>query len=52
LFEVIPDWDVFLAFNIIDGCTDSKSREPLYWLFREVEGKVDSRFGTDDTIAL
>jgi hypothetical protein len=33
-----------LAFNIIDGCTEGKSREPLHWFFKEVQGKVESRF--------
>jgi|SRR6516164_9578284 len=48
LLNSISDWNLFLAFNIIDGCTSSKSREPLYWLFREVAGRVDSRFTADD----
>ena len=43
--------EVFLAFNIVDGCTVSKSRDPLFWLFREVAGKVDSQFTADDIIA-
>jgi hypothetical protein len=40
----IKDWDVFLAFNIIDGCTEGKSREPLHWFFKVVQEKVESRF--------
>jgi len=52
LFNSIKDWNVFLAFNIIDGCTNSKSREPLYWFFGEVEGKVESRFTIEDVIPL
>ena len=43
LLKAIRDWDLFLAFNIIDGCTAGKSREPLYWLFRETAGKVESK---------
>jgi hypothetical protein len=27
------DWDLFLAFQLIDGCTASKSRQPLLWFF-------------------
>jgi hypothetical protein len=50
LLKVIVDWNLFLAFNIIDGCTGSKSRDPLCWLFREVAGKIDSRFTVDDII--
>src|SRR5687768_497601 len=40
LLEAIQDWDLFLAFLIIDGCTAGKSREPLRWLFSELTGKV------------
>lgn len=50
LLRAISDWSLFLAFNIIDGCTRSKSREPLRWLFRELDGKVSSRFTADDII--
>ena len=50
LVNAIHDWDLFLAFNIIDGCTVGKSREPLYWLFREISGKVKSRFSEADVI--
>jgi len=44
LLANIGDWNLFLAFNIIDGCSEGKSREPLHWLFREVKGKVQSDF--------
>ena len=50
LLVSIRDWNLFLAFNIIDGCTLGKSREPLHWLFREVAGKVQSRFTHADII--
>ena len=50
LLKSIRDWNLFLAFNIIDGCTRGKSREPLHWLFREVAGKVDSQFTAADII--
>jgi hypothetical protein len=50
LLKAIRDWNLFLAFNIIDGCTAGKSREPLQWLFREVAGKVESKFTSDDII--
>jgi hypothetical protein len=49
LIKNIKDWDLFLAFNIIDGCTEGKSREPLHWFFKEVQGKVESKF-TDKNI--
>jgi hypothetical protein len=50
LLRGIRDWNLFLAFNIIDGCTARKSREPLQWLFREVVGKVESKFTPADII--
>lgn len=50
LLAAIRDWSLFLAFNIIDGCTAGKSREPLRWLFREVAGKVESTFTDDDIL--
>ena len=46
----IKDWNLFLAFNIIDGCTAGKEREPLEWLFRQVSGKVGSQFTAEDII--
>jgi hypothetical protein len=48
LLAMIRDWNLFLAFTLIDGCTPGKSREPLHWLFREVAGKVASRFTAAD----
>jgi hypothetical protein len=50
LLKAIRDWNLFLAFNIIDGCTAGKSREPLFWLFRETAGKVSSEFTADNII--
>lgn len=50
LLNAINDWNLFLAFNIIDGCTAGKSREPLRWLFRALAGKVESRFTEADII--
>lgn len=50
LLKSIQDWNLFLAFNIIDGCTAGKSREPLVWLFKEVTGKVESSFSCADII--
>jgi hypothetical protein len=41
---------LFLAFNIIDGCTSGKSREPLQWLFLEVADKVESSFTAAEII--
>ena len=43
LLELIEDWDLFLAFLIVDGCTIGKSTEPLEWFFVEVGDRVESR---------
>jgi hypothetical protein len=50
LLRTIHDWNLFLAFNIIDGSTEGKSREPLRWWFNELAGKVESRFTSDDIL--
>jgi hypothetical protein len=50
LFSAIKDWNVFLAFIIVDGCAEGKSREPLRWWFRQVSGRVQSRFGEGDIL--
>ena len=44
LLAGIRDWELFLAFNIVDGCTEGKGREPLRWFFEQVAGKVESKF--------
>jgi len=46
----IQDWNLFLAFNIVDGCTKGKSREPLRWLFQQLAGKIESRFTEADIL--
>jgi len=46
----IEDWSLFLAFQIIDGCTMGKGREPLHWFFSQVGGLVPSNFTSDDII--
>ena len=50
LLASIKDWNLFLAFQIVDGCTAGKSREPLRWFFQEVHGKVKSTFTADDIL--
>ena len=50
LLDAISAWDLFLAFNIIDGCTIGKSREPLHWFLTEVQPRVKSRFSASDII--
>jgi hypothetical protein len=48
LLARIEDWDLFLAFNIVDGCTKGKGRDPLLWFFRELAGRTGSRFAAKD----
>jgi hypothetical protein len=50
LLGKIRDWHLFLAFMIIDGCTEGKGRRPLQWFFQEVAGKVESRFCAADIL--
>jgi hypothetical protein len=50
LLATIKDWNLFLAFCIIDGCTAGKSRKPLYWLFEQVAGNAESQFTQADII--
>lgn len=37
LLSNINDWDIFLTFIIIDGCTNGKSYKKLYWFLHEVK---------------
>ena len=50
LLTNIREWNLFLAFNIIDGCTEGKDREPLRWLFTQVSGKASSDFTAADIL--
>ena len=50
LLTSIRDWNLFLAFNIVDGCTQGKQRESLRWLFRLVAERVESRFTEADIL--
>ena len=50
LVQTIKDWNLFLAFLIVDGCAAGKSREPLRWFFQEISGKVASTFTGDDIL--
>ena len=42
LFSVLRDWDLFLAFLLVDGCTEGKGREPLHWFFGEAAERLNS----------
>jgi len=50
LKSAICDWNVFLAFLIVDGCTEGKSRRPLAWFFGQICGQVDTRFTARDIL--
>lgn len=50
LLKTVKNWEVFLAFKVIDGCTAGKSREPLWWFFREIAGKVESSITSEDVL--
>ena len=50
LLGTIRDWDLFLAFQIIDGCTAGKDRAPLHWFFGQVKRRVESGFSEADIL--
>src|SRR5437764_15237856 len=50
LLASIRDWNLFLAFIIVDGCTEGKQRDPLRWLFRLLAGRVEATFTEADTL--
>lgn len=43
LFLKIRDWDTFLAFVIVDGCTRGKTPAPVEWLMSKALGLVPTR---------
>lgn len=62
LLRAIPDWDLFLAFVIIDGTTAGKSvaaheaglavvTEPREWFLHELAGRVTTRW-TVETVRM
>jgi hypothetical protein len=44
----IDDWDLFIAFLLIDGCTPGKLREPLRWLIDRARERRPIRFDASD----
>ncbi len=50
LLHAIQDWDLFLAFNIIDNSTAGKSSRPLHWFFRRIVGQIPSKFTEADLL--
>jgi hypothetical protein len=47
LLKSIKNWDLFLIFNIIDGSTKGKSRDPLHWFITEVRQYVKTDITTE-----
>jgi hypothetical protein len=50
LLTSIRDWNLFLAFNIVDGCTEGKDRDNLRRFFQQVAGKIESKFTEADIL--
>jgi hypothetical protein len=46
----ICDWNLFIAFLIIDNCTVGKGRESLRWFLQKIEGRVPSAITQQDII--
>lgn len=47
LLAAISDWETYLVFLIVDGCTAGKPREPLRWFFRLLPERVVTRVTED-----
>jgi len=53
LKTAIRDWDLFVAFALIDGSTLGKGRQPLIWLLTQLaHDGITTRFGLDDVAHL
>ncbi len=50
LLDAIEDWNLFLAFTIVDGCTAGKERAKLAWFINEVKQHKDT--SVDETWVL
>jgi hypothetical protein len=50
LLTSLHDWNLFLAFSIVDGCTAGKKRDPLRWFFQQLAGRVEARFTEADIL--
>jgi hypothetical protein len=44
----IPDWDLFVAFVLVDDATASKCGETSRWFLEQIADSFPSRFGPDD----
>jgi hypothetical protein len=52
LVGAVSDWNLFLGFLIIDGCTAGKSRQPLVWLFGQLVGRVETEISAADILPI
>ncbi|MCA8997484.1 MAG: hypothetical protein KDA80_10865 [Planctomycetaceae bacterium] len=50
LIASIHDWDLFLAFNLVDGCTKGKDRKPIRWFLQELGNRVSSKWSEQDIL--
>ena len=50
LVNTIADWNLFLAFLLIDGNCAGKDRGPLQWIFMKMNGRVATVFSADDIV--
>ena len=48
LRECVPDWDLLVAFVIVDSATASKRGETSRWFLEQIADSFPSRFGPDD----
>jgi hypothetical protein len=47
LLSLIQDWNLFLWFAILDGCTEGKERDSLRWFVEEVNKHIQTSVGAD-----
>ncbi len=50
LVAAIADWNLFLAFLLIDGNCAGKDRGPLKWIFMKMAGRVKTVFSAEDIV--
>ena len=50
LVAAIADWNLFLAFLLIDGNCAGKDRGPLQWIFMKMAGRVKTVFSAEDIV--
>lgn len=46
--ETVQEWDLFVAFLLLDGHTAGKSAAPLEWFLATTATNRTSRFSLDD----